>query len=102
MKTFTVFLLCALVAFAVAQDENDHTNGQPGCQTQEEVTRRYWRNNWDPTRFWVCDTLNQPAHAVTCEEHTGEVSLAWLDSAQACVSWSQWEWTPPRAPPSRP
>ncbi|XP_055703423.1 uncharacterized protein LOC129801949 [Phlebotomus papatasi] len=105
MKIVAALLLCALVVLAVAVDDEslrDHTNGQPGCRTQEELDRRFWRNNFDPTRFWECTTLNQAASAVTCEEHTGQVGLAWFDERQECVDWSEWQHTMPVAPPSRP
>jgi hypothetical protein len=73
--------------------EYDHGNGQPLC-IQEEMDR-LWRNNWDPTRFWQCVTLNTPATMVICPTDSG-----FLESAQQCVSWSEWEWTFPCNPPS--
>lgn len=76
-------------------------NGQPGCRTQEEITTRDWRNNWDPTRFWRCTNLDEAAVAVTCEQETGQVG-GFMTSVGGCVSWDDWVWEPTANPPSSP
>jgi hypothetical protein len=81
------------VVLPKAECEYDYGNGQPLC-IQEEMDR-LWRNNWDPTRFWQCVTLNTPAVMVICPTNTG-----FMESAQQCVSWSEWEWTFTCNPPS--
>jgi hypothetical protein len=73
--------------------EYNHGNGRPLC-IQEEMNRR-WRNNWDNTRYWKCETLNMPAIQVICE-----VNTLFFEIAQECVDIPIWEWTPPCNPPS--
>jgi hypothetical protein len=71
----------------------NHGNGRPAC-TAEEMGRN-WRNNWDPTRYWVCESLNAPATEVVCD-----TALGFSDAAQTCVEWTEWKWTFPCNPPS--
>ncbi|GAB0099608.1 Chitin binding domain [Sergentomyia squamirostris] len=101
MKVLSAFVLCALVALSVARSTrevpNDHTNGQPGCKTPEEVETRVWRNNWDPTRYWVCEVQGQAAAEALCPPEQG-----FLTEVRGCVPWADWEWVQPVAPPSRP
>jgi hypothetical protein len=73
--------------------EYDHGNGRPACISEE--TDRLWRNNWDPTRFWVCLSEGAAAEEMICETGTG-----FLDAAQTCVDWSEWKFTLPCNPPS--
>lgn len=93
----SAIILIALLVAAVSA--NIHGNGRPGCQTQEELTVRDWRNLWDPTRFWRCETINVPAVVVRCEDVAG-VSHLWSEAVRACVHESQWVWTPNSLPPS--
>lgn len=58
---------------------------------------QYYRNNWDPTAYWVCTVQNQPAAAFRCP-----TSFGFLESAGTCVPFDTWEWTPPCVPPSQP
>lgn len=60
---------------------------------------RDWRNNWDPTRFWRCDTLNGIARTVRCAEEVGQ-DWGWLEAAGTCVPWGSWRWTFPSETPS--
>jgi hypothetical protein len=78
---------------ATSECEYDHGNGRPACIAEE--VDRIWRNNWDPTRFWFCSAVNAVAEVMICETGTG-----FLESAQNCVDWADWEWTPPCNPPS--
>jgi hypothetical protein len=71
----------------------DHGNGQPLCNAEE--MNRPWRNNWDNTRYWVCESLNTPAVAVICDTNT-----LFYEAALACVDVPLWQWTPPCNPPS--
>jgi hypothetical protein len=88
----TIFLFACIFAVAFAQDcEYDNGNGMPACNADEAGL--LWRNNWDPTRFWSCESGS--AEVVICDAETG-----FSQAAQACVSWAEWEWTPPCNPPS--
>ncbi|GAB0099610.1 hypothetical protein DMENIID0001_154970 [Sergentomyia squamirostris] len=105
MKIALALVMCTLVVLAAAEidwSQLDHTNGQPGCRTAEEVATRVWRNNWDPTRFWVCETQGQAAVVELCPQVPGLGSLAFMTSRGECVPWSEWDHEFPLAPPSRP
>jgi hypothetical protein len=71
----------------------DHGNGRPLCIAQE--LNRPWRNLWDNTRYWVCQTLNTPAVEMVCG-----VNSLFLESAGTCVAVSSWKWTVKCNPPS--
>lgn len=92
-------VLFALVAVAAAQ-QYDNGNGQPGCQTDEEMNVRDWRNNWDPVHFWRCETRNVAATRVRCEVEVGFPSG--FMTGLGCVDWAVWDWVQPVNPPSRP
>ncbi|XP_059623006.1 gamete and mating-type specific protein A-like [Phlebotomus argentipes] len=70
------------------------TCGRPHCKSAAEFGRR-WRNNWDPTSFWLCVKLNEPAKLVKCED-TDEGGSAYYNGE--CVDWDDWCWTPPCKP----
>lgn len=99
-NTVLALALLVLVAIVAGADDLDHTNGQPGCRTQAELNQRFYRNNWDPTSYWVCDTLNERARAVRCEVVEGRPQ-GYMDGV-GCVEWQYWAWYSPVAPPSRP
>ncbi|XP_062550038.1 uncharacterized protein LOC134214729 [Armigeres subalbatus] len=92
MKTIIVFL--ALVALALGQCVRDDSNGQPACNAVE-LAQGLWRNNWDPTAYWQCTTLNTPATPQRCPTE------GMFDSATlTCIRWDQWVWTETCKPPS--
>ncbi|XP_035781067.1 uncharacterized protein LOC118460679 [Anopheles albimanus] len=97
-----VTLLLALVLALLAEVTlggrcvRDNTNGEPGCKTKEEIDQRFWRHNFDPTRYWECTRLNEPAELRTCQDQ------AFHPSQLECVDWDSWEWEPVCAPLSRP
>ncbi|XP_018785622.1 PREDICTED: uncharacterized protein LOC108966924 [Bactrocera latifrons] len=82
-----LLVLTAPAAFAMLG------NGQPNCTTQEEIDIRIFRNNWDPTSYWICEELNEPAILGRCPEQ-----MAYLDSVKDCVSWDDWQWEQPADP----
>ncbi|KAH8359118.1 hypothetical protein KR093_004463 [Drosophila rubida] len=84
-------VLLAVCCLASAYDGD----GQPGCKTQEELDIGIFRDNWDSTSFWKCKELNEPATKVRCPDETG-----FMDSLKNCVSWDEWQWEKPVAPPS--
>lgn len=88
---FSVLLiLLAVIAVALAFSDG---NGQPGCQFDEELLVKDYRNNWDPTRFWRCETLNVNAVAVTCHEVVGEWGYLFDQTTRTCIPSAQWVWT---------
>lgn len=87
-------IVLALIALTSAQNFPDG-NGQPGCKTQNEVDLRDWRNFWDPTRFWRCDTLGVNAVEVTCYEATGNWGYAFDEKTRTCILYQDWKWTFP-------
>ncbi|XP_043656184.1 uncharacterized protein LOC122622078 [Drosophila teissieri] len=68
-------------------------DGQPGCKTQAELDIAVFRNNWDATSYWKCETLNKPAIEIKCPSDTG-----FMDSLKNCVNWEEWEWEKPVEP----
>lgn len=88
----------AIVLFALFALVAANGNGQPGCQTDEEMNTRDWRNNWDPTRFWRCENRNVNAAVVRCEDIMGFPSG--FMSGRGCVDWEDWVWVQPVNPPS--
>ncbi|XP_017057161.1 uncharacterized protein LOC108098609 [Drosophila ficusphila] len=83
-----IVVLCSL-GFAQAYEGN----GEPGCKTQAEIDIAVFRNNWDATSYWKCESLNQPASEMKCPSETG-----FMDSLKNCVSWEEWEWEKPLPP----
>ncbi|EDW36905.1 GL25804 [Drosophila persimilis] len=88
MKAALVFLFLALFVAAVygASDCDPDGNGKPACQSGNIGER--FRNNWDPTRYWLCAEAGEP-QVVLCEQ-TGYDPVS-----KECVAWSQWSWYPP-------
>ncbi|XP_055907760.1 uncharacterized protein LOC129942737 [Eupeodes corollae] len=74
-----------------------HDDGQPGCKTPTELEIKYFRNTWDPTKYWVCQELGVEAVSEKCPH-----VKAWLDSQKKCVPWEDWVWEEPEHPPSKP
>lgn len=93
-------IIALMVIAAVAHAT--HFDGQPGCKTQKEVDQRNWRNNWDPTCFWRCESLNADSKRVTCSEETGLEGYLFDSTTNTCVSAENWNWSEARAPPSEP
>ncbi|XP_055923663.1 uncharacterized protein LOC129954048 isoform X1 [Eupeodes corollae] len=96
MKTaFALVLVVAFVAlFSSAAAVYSHTDGKPEC-TATNVKTGSFRNNFDPTRYWVCEKVGESAVTVVCPQETG-----FLDSKKACVGWDQWVWEEPYDPPT--
>ncbi|KAH8417770.1 hypothetical protein KR222_005686 [Zaprionus bogoriensis] len=87
-------LTIGLVLLAVCSLANAYEgDGQPGCKTAEELDIAVFRDNWDPTSYWKCSTLNEPAARLRCPNEMG-----FVDSVKDCVSWDDWKWEKPVAP----
>ncbi|XP_037948907.1 uncharacterized protein LOC119680255 [Teleopsis dalmanni] len=71
-------------------------DGEPGCQTLEEVNKMY-RNYWDPTAYWKCESQGKVASRGRCP-----TSELFMDTKGKCVHYAEWHWTEPTIPPSRP
>lgn len=99
-RLYLLVIIVLMVIAAVAQSKN--YDGQPGCKTQEEVDQRDWRNNWDPTRFWRCEKLNEDSKAVTCSQDIGLEGYLFDSTVNKCVTAESWNWADTRAPPSEP
>ncbi|KAI8044404.1 uncharacterized protein LOC128257568 [Drosophila gunungcola] len=96
LPLFAVFLILACSSLchgaAVAKP-----TGQPGCQTEEELTVAFYPHFYLKSSFWICSTQGVPATLGQCP-----IPTAWLDSVKACVPWPQWTWSPTALPPSQP
>lgn len=95
----------AVVLFAVlavvAANAVYNGDGQPGCQTPEELSPNpLWRNNWDQTAYWRCETLGVNAVAERCDNVWGVARQAFHPIRRECVAQEEWEWAAPVAPPS--
>lgn len=86
-----------MIAVASAACVHSHDDGRPGCLTIEEVDTRNYRNNWDPTRYFVCDDLGVTARVEKCPN-----SYGFQTSANKCVSFEDWVYETPCIPPSAP
>lgn len=95
-----VFAIVFLALFALVAAQYDHGDGRPGCRTQGELNTREWRNNFDPTAFWICETLNVAARHERCESVHGR-PMGFMTGA-GCVEWENWVWVEPVNPPSQP
>ncbi|XP_017052342.1 uncharacterized protein LOC108095684 [Drosophila ficusphila] len=71
--------------------------GQPGCQTEEELTVALYPHFYLKNAYWICSAQGVPATLAQCP-----IASAWLDSAKRCVPWSEWTWSPTVLPPSEP
>lgn len=70
--------------------------GQPACKTDEELKVKLYRNNWDPSSFWQCETLNKPAEYKRCPDE-----FLYNSELKQCVVWSTWKWTEECDPPEK-
>ncbi|GAB0094300.1 Peritrophin-15b [Sergentomyia squamirostris] len=98
MKTLVLFYTLMVFVIMVQSDSDttDHSDGEPGCRTQVEQEIRFWRHNFDPTRYWCCDGEGL-AIQMLCPRQQ-----AFMQTVRKCVHWSEWKWMTPIAPPSRP
>ncbi|KAH8417777.1 hypothetical protein KR222_005751 [Zaprionus bogoriensis] len=94
-------LLLGLLALALVSCSSaaafGKPNGQPGCQTEEEIEVALYPHFYIKNQFWICQTLGVPATIAYCP-----IATAFLNDAKACVAWVDWYWTPTVAPPSQP
>ncbi|XP_001866156.2 uncharacterized protein LOC6049386 [Culex quinquefasciatus] len=91
-----IIFFAALIAAVVAQNGcvRDDSDGRPACNAAE-VTQGRWRNNWDPTAYWVCTTAGTAATLVRCPTE-GMFDPITLN----CINWFDWVWQPTCRPPS--
>lgn len=75
----------------------DEQDGQPGCKTALEICQRYWRNNWDPVRYWECEKQDVPAVLRNCVN-----GKLFYSPTMECIDLKDWKWTPMCDPPSKP
>ncbi|XP_030370805.1 uncharacterized protein LOC115621325 [Scaptodrosophila lebanonensis] len=94
MKCIYLFVLCLLAVNAVPLD---NPTGQPGCQTEEELSVVNYRHLRNKTLYWICQEQGVPAALGQCP-----VAHGWLDDVKECVHFSLWYWTPTVQPPSQP
>ncbi|XP_017481005.1 PREDICTED: uncharacterized protein LOC108372455 [Rhagoletis zephyria] len=81
------------------QSRHEHAgeyDGEPGCHTLHEVNAMF-RHYWDPTKYWTCEEQGRPAKLQRCPQ-----SHLYMDSQNQCVMYTEWKWTDPAEPPSRP
>lgn len=95
MKSCIVFLSIAMLI--TLSYGNPVATGEPGCQTEEELTVKLYRHFQNKTVYWECVALGQPAVLQQCP-----IAHGYLDPAKECVHFSLWYWTPTVAPPSAP
>ncbi|EDV92619.1 uncharacterized protein LOC6563637 [Drosophila grimshawi] len=87
--------ICLVLLAATSLANAYEGDGQPACRSQEELDVAIYRDSWDPTAFWKCESLNEPASKLRCPAEMG-----FLDSVKECVPWEEWSWEKPKAPPS--
>ncbi|XP_075149026.1 uncharacterized protein LOC142222660 [Haematobia irritans] len=103
MKIYAVCLIVFAIAVACQAQGNQALNnnpaytGQPGCQTEEEVTLALYPHFRLRNAYWRCSVLGQPATLEMCP-----VAEGFLEPLRACVPWGLWYWTPTVAPSSAP
>ncbi|EDW27994.1 GL27218 [Drosophila persimilis] len=71
-------------------------NHEPGCQHPAEIGMAQ-RHCIDPTKFWQCYALGNPAKLKYCRPN-----MAFDQDRNACVPWIAWVWQPCLEPVSRP
>ncbi|XP_055906507.1 uncharacterized protein LOC129941803 [Eupeodes corollae] len=89
-----ISLVCLVAIFGIVLGFSDLRDGRPGCETDRELQQVYYRNLWDANAYWVCKKKGVPATAMRCDEGGFQARL------RKCVSWDDWEWEDPVAPPS--
>uniref|UniRef100_A0A1I8NPM1 Chitin-binding type-2 domain-containing protein n=1 Tax=Stomoxys calcitrans TaxID=35570 RepID=A0A1I8NPM1_STOCA len=76
--------------------QNTEYAGEPGCKTLEEIHKAF-RHFWDPTGYWECKAQGQRAKLKRCPQ-----SQLFSGSKGKCVHYTEWEWSEPEDPPSKP
>ncbi|CAD7082269.1 unnamed protein product [Hermetia illucens] len=97
MKTVLLFfLLSTLVATCLGAVYTQGHNGRPACLTDVELSRP-WKNNFDPTRYFVCVAKGIPGIELQCPS-----SYGFMDSPPVfgCVTFDNFQPLEPRDPPS--
>lgn len=97
---FVILLIAISASIAICQAEvqgNPLYTGQPGCQTEEELSVVLYPHFRNKRAYWRCSVLGQPAAFELCP--LGEGFLA---AEKTCVPWINWYWSPTVAPPSSP
>lgn len=74
-----------------------HTDGMPECNDVER-TQGVWPNNFDPTKYWSCESSPSSAQATAKVCPSG---LAFDSEKRTCLPWSSWQWHPYQDPPSK-
>lgn len=74
----------------MAQAATITSDGEPPCDTEQQVSTTFFRNYFDPTAYWVCVALNVEAIPQRCPDGS-----AFLDSLKSCVQWDDWFWEVP-------
>ncbi|XP_055376308.1 uncharacterized protein LOC129608672 [Condylostylus longicornis] len=92
----SIYLIVLAVIINTAYSLYTHGhNGRPNCITRIELEQRNWRNNFDPTRYWICSKERVPATEAKCPDQQ-----FFIGTKNKCVPISEWVWTPPVDPPS--
>lgn len=73
----------------------DITNGQPGCQTEEELETLLYPYYDDPQFYWECQRKDSDAVCRYCP-----VDTFFQADLRQCVAADSYEWTPKLQPPS--
>ena len=100
MKFVILFVIIGtLIAASQGQlvQGNPLYTGQPGCQTEEELSVALWPHFRNKRAYWICTVEGQPAALELCP-----IGQGFLAAERACVPWIDWYWTPTIAPPSSP
>lgn len=87
---YTILFLCFIAA--VSACVHDDGNGQPLCNGKTTLVGNQYRNNWDPTAYWLCESLNKPV-LVRCPTAT-----LYFVVKDTCVTSGVWRWTLPCKP----
>lgn len=87
---YAILLACFLAtAYACVHDDSD---GKPLCNGVTTIVGNNYRNHFDVTRYWHCESLNN-AVSVRCPD-----SLLYYQVQDKCVTSGVWRWTPPCKP----
>ncbi|XP_055612090.1 uncharacterized protein LOC129758581 [Uranotaenia lowii] len=95
MKLFLLFavLIAALASIDAQGCVRDDSDGRPACNAAE--ANQAWRNNWDPTAYWVCGASGTAATAARCPTEG-----MFDPTTRTCINWADWVWQPTCKPPS--
>ncbi|XP_017140089.1 uncharacterized protein LOC108154339 [Drosophila miranda] len=97
LHLFTLFFVLCLGSISSGASVGQKPTGQPGCQTDQEITVATYPHFYLKNAYWICTTKDVPATLAACPKPS-----AWLDAVKACVPWSEWYWSPTALPPSEP